>query len=40
MADTAGHVGSQFNFAGDLFNGIREQYAAVGITTASGTRSN
>jgi N-acetylneuraminate lyase len=32
-----GHVGSQFNFAGDLFNGIREQYATDGITTASQT---
>mmetsp|Transcript_28154 Transcript_28154/g.51744 ORF Transcript_28154/g.51744 Transcript_28154/m.51744 type:complete len:355 (-) Transcript_28154:46-1110(-) len=27
-----GHVGSQFNFAGDLFNSIREQFEKEGLT--------
>merc|ERR1719401_2244850 len=28
-----GHVGSQFNFAGDLFNAIREQFEKEGLTS-------
>ena len=30
-----GHVGSQFNFAGDHFNSIRETFAADGLTSKS-----
>ena len=30
-----GHVGSQFNFAGDLYNQIRETFAAKGLTAES-----
>jgi len=32
-----GHVGSQFNFAGDLFNSIREPFAKEGLTASSST---
>jgi len=30
-----GHVGSQFNFAGDLYNGIRNTFAREGLTDKS-----
>ena len=30
-----GHVGSQFNFAGDLYNGIRSTFAREGLTDKS-----
>jgi len=30
-----GHVGSQFNFAGDLFNSIREQFEKEGLTSTN-----
>lgn len=33
-----GHVGSQFNFAGDCYNAIREDFAKNGLTPASSTR--
>lgn len=34
-AGLKGHVGSQFNFAGDLYNQIRETFAAKGLTPDS-----
>lgn len=34
-AGLKGHVGSQFNFAGDLYNQLRETFAAKGLTPDS-----